>query len=84
MRKETIKKVMEASSNFDDDTRLQNAFLAGVNWQRNNVWHDASDKPDGNGYVLCYDGKNASVAHYKEVIGCKWAYLEDLLPVIKG
>lgn len=44
------------------------------------VWHDAKDmQPDSNRYVLCYDGKYASVAHYSEVVNCKWAYVEDLL-----
>ena len=44
------------------------------------LWHDASEKPNGKDYVIAWDGKYASIARYKQVINCKWCYLEDLLP----
>ena len=53
------------------------------------IWHDASEKPNGKDYVIAWDGKYASIAHYKDVVNCKWCYLKDILdkskePVSEG
>ena len=66
---------------FDDLLKLSNVQSSGKEEPAGKVWHDEREKPDGERYVLCYDGRYASVAHYKEVFGCKWAYVDDLLTV---
>ena len=45
-----------------------------------NLWHDASEAPNGKEYVIAWDGKYASIAHYNNVVNCKWCYLSDILP----
>ena len=62
---------------FEDERK---AYVKGYNEALKDLWHDASEKPNGKDYVIAWDGKYASIARYKQVINCKWCYLEDLLP----
>ena len=71
------------------------AFEAGADWQRKNIWHDVSELPN-NGTEIVVIGKNDEVFSCTHVAGgkyraywdlydlrdCKkWCYREDLLPV---
>ena len=76
---------------------VYNAFFVGANWaDPKNIWHDASEKPNGDNWeILCVDDfdlfwvesrVNALWMHnnwkeYAEVECVKmWAYIRDLLP----
>ena len=82
-----------------DQAGLSIGFLDGAIWADKhsvNVWHDASEEPQGDNYkILCVDdfdlfwvesGVNALWKHnkwneYTEIECVKmWAYIDDLLP----
>ena len=65
---------------IDANETKREAFAEGYEQALKDLWHDASEKPNGKDYVIAWDGKYASIARYKQVINCKWCYLEDLLP----
>ena len=70
------------------------AFKAGAEWQRNHVWHDATEKPDGKRRYLVetHLGKRTHHSVWTKAFTPKekvedddvivrWAYLEDILPL---
>lgn len=68
-----------------------NLFVKGANWQRNHVWHNASEEPehereilllcvDGTTFKGFYEGGDLDTAIDIICNGEKWAYLSDLLP----
>lgn len=74
---------------------LKQGFIAGANWQRNSVWHDASKEPkEGEQIIIYCDDNYANAGFYDsnyKVVDYgegdvrwdevqKWAYLSDLLP----
>ena len=81
-----------------DQAGLSIGFLDGAVWSDKhpvNVWHNASEEPQGNNYkILCVDefdlfwmAKRASIILYNNweeytvIEGVKmWAYISDLLP----
>ena len=63
-----------------DGFEVESAYENGYEQALKDLWHDANEKPNGKDYVIAWDGKYASIARYKQVINCKWCYLEDLLP----
>lgn len=61
-------------------------FKAGAQWQRNNVWHEASEMPQAEKIALMiniYGGyminHAINTALYWNKVD-KWAYIDDLLP----
>ena len=73
-------KLEQAALMHFKDVMERKAYVKGYNEALKDLWHDASEKPNGKDYVIAWDGKYASIARYKQVINCKWCYLEDLLP----
>lgn len=85
---------------MDADTKLiyAGAFAVGATWADEHpidVWHDASEEPQENEYVLIQDDENnydvtltQSTDEWDTWCGtCKiirWAYLKDLLPKQSG
>ena len=75
---------------IDEDSTIsarRQSFMDGANWQRNHVWHDASEKSEPNKDVLMvtlrtglYMAVNSSSWIFKNTPCDKWAYLSDLLP----
>ena len=63
------------------------AFKAGAEWQRNHVWHDATEKPDGKRRYLVetHLGKRTRHSIHTEaftpnIFIVRWAYVKDLIP----
>ena len=69
-------------------------FMAGAEWQRNHVWHDATEKPDGKRRYLVetHLGKRTHHSVWTKAFTpeekveddgflVRWAYLEDILPL---
>lgn len=60
-------------------------FVAGANWQRNSVWHDASEEPKELKKILIINNLGEAMVTVPCYIDDwsnyeKWAYLSDLLP----
>ena len=66
-------------------------YVAGADWQRNHVWHNASEEPEHEREILllCVDGTTVKGFYEGDYFdtaidiidyGEKWAYLSDLLP----
>lgn len=86
----------EYECKMDADTKLLyvGAFTTGVEWadrHPKNIWHDASEEPQENEYVLIQDEENdydvvlmQSADEWNTWCGtCKiirWTYINDLLP----
>lgn len=98
-RNEKIKEAYKAY--MDNGGMLQSnlwfAFKAGAEWADTHpvIWHDASEVPQENEYVLIQDDENdydvtltQSTDEWDTWCGtCKiirWAYLKDLLPKQSG
>ena len=63
------------------------AFMDGAQWRINSVWHDASEKPNGNNKCLVelrIPGRNPTYKlwtwGWENSFVTRWAYLDDLLP----
>lgn len=93
MNKEMIEQaaLRNAIGRFDDDDEILDvsvqSFMTGVKWGRNEVWHDASERPDMGCPVLleypflgekCYLVTEWAKYMYDNLI--RWAYVKDLLP----
>lgn len=82
-----------------DQAGLSIGFLDGAVWSDKNpvnVWHDASEEPQGEYEIICQDefryvwltDYREDINHYKngwkECTECecivRWAYIDDLLP----
>lgn len=89
----------EAKKHYYDDINCYNAFLHGVEWAEKhpaNVWHDASEEPQGEYEFICQDtlgdvwvtNRIAVTKYYgtgwveRAIRECivSWAYVKDLLP----
>ena len=64
------------------------SFIAGAQWQRNSVWHEASEKPERGKYILIRDGiHGACTTGYWDLdfifLGKddKWCYISDIIPL---
>ena len=62
-------------------------FIAGAQWRINSVWHDASEKPNGNNKCLVelrIPGRNPTYKlwtwGWENSFVTRWAYIDDLLP----
>lgn len=92
-----IEQIEQFASQCYEDGERYSAFIAGAIWadkHPKNVWHDASEEPQGANYeILCVDilnmyfvwsGVKDSLFHTKweELRGVvkMWAYISDLLP----
>ena len=60
----------------------------GAEWQRNHVWHDVTEKPDGKRRYLIennFGNKTRHSIHTEaftpNIFIVRWAYLEDILPL---
>lgn len=87
-------KAKESKKYYCDDINCYYAFLHGAEWADKhpiNKWHDASEVPQENEYVLIQDDENdydvaltLSADEWNTWCGtCKiirWAYISDLLP----
>lgn len=69
-------------------------FVDGANWRINSVWHDVSERPNGNEPTIIERTGNKFSFHEKgydgpwkynvEQFGFKrWAYIKDLIPNIE-
>lgn len=84
----------EAKKHYYDSINCHNAFLHGVEWADEhpaNVWHDASEEPKCDEYLLGEDNDGFSIYMWRSqedswnlFVGittlCRWAYISDLLP----
>ena len=66
---------------------FQRGFVAGAQWRINSVWHDASEKPNGNNKCLVelrIPGRNPTYKlwtwGWENSFVTRWAYIDDLLP----
>lgn len=93
-----IEQIEKFASQCYEDGEKYSAFIAGAIWADNNpvnVWHDASEVPQGPYIVLCdgldnrqwvvewlyIDMSYANWQDYVERIDVsRWAYISDLLP----
>ena len=102
MNEETIKKAaMEyaeenpwypGETSYESDIRemeekFADAYIAGAQWRINSVWHDASEKPNGNNKCLVelrIPGRNPTyklwTCGWENSFVTRWAYIDDLLP----
>ena len=85
---------IEAKRYYPDDINCYDAFLHGVKWERKhqaNVWHDASEEPRYEEFLLGEDTDGFSIYRWcgqedywetfvNETGLSRWAYIEDLLP----
>lgn len=89
--------ISEANKYYSDNIRCYDAFLHGVEFAEEhlkNVWHDASEEPQGNNWhILCQNEMDGYCLEsrvfmlndpWKEFVEeemiVKWAYINDLLP----
>ena len=89
--------ISEANKYYSDNIRCYDAFLHGVEFadeHPKNVWHDASEEPQGNNWhILCQNEMDGYCLEsrvfmlndpWKEFVEeemiVKWAYINDLLP----
>lgn len=98
---ERIEQIEQFASQCYEDGEKYSAFISGAIWADNNptqdvvnlndVWHDATEEPQENEYVLIQDEENdydvvmmQSADAWNIWCGtCKiirWAYISDLLP----
>ncbi len=89
-----IEQIEQFASQCYEDGARYSAFISGAIWADNNpvnAWHDASEEPQENEYVLIQnDENNYDVVLMQSADGwntwcgtCKiirWAYVSDLLP----
>ena len=66
---------------------FQRGFIAGAQCRINSVWHDASEKPNGNNKCLVelrIPGRNPTYKlwtwGWENSFVTRWAYIDDLLP----
>ena len=67
---------------------IADAFEEGANWRINSVWHDASEKPNGNNKCLVelrIPGRRNPTYKlwtwgWENSFVTRWAYIDDLLP----
>lgn len=86
----TYNPALDAVANF----AARNAFIAGAEWLKKALWHDASVKPEGDAVILYQwlDDRGAmdvgidgvfSDVEWTKFVACnsitKWCYIEDLL-----
>ena len=86
--------IIEAKKYYRNDIKCYDAFLHGVEWaegQIANVWHEASEEPQVEKYVLIqYEENDYDIFSMQSGdawdIWCsaqkviRWAYINDLLP----
>lgn len=86
--------ISEAKKHYYDSINCHNAFLHGVEWADEhpaNVWHDASEEPKHDEYLLGEDNDGFSIYMWRSqedswnlFVGittlCRWAYIKALLP----
>lgn len=94
MKREDIEKAAKHYSSRDGGVTLQMeiyAFIGGVNWRINSVWHDANEPAEQirtililnkfGGIQINYTGKLTDWSEYARLRNIeKWCYKEDLLP----
>ena len=101
MKQETLKEAIKehlyanAFAVAPDNPGLVDRFIEhtkaaewGAEWQRNHVWHDATEKPDGKRRYLIENNFGNKTRHsiHTEAFTpnsfiVRWAYLEDILPL---
>lgn len=96
---ETVNAYISYPPEFDEGVSVRlrrDAFRAGVEWFKNRVWHDASEKPDREpcsiiiGYNDDYIGMNYCFENdpglgtwdelFKRMNVIRWCYFSDILP----
>lgn len=72
---------------FYEREKYKAGFISGANWRIDSVWHDKTEIPETQKWVFVL--MDNGFIHYTystpgvaKVImsGCKWAYVDDLLP----
>ena len=92
---EASKKISEYEYN---QINFENGFINGAKWADKNpinVWHDVSEEPKGDYFILCdgldnlqwvvcYQHVDMSYANWQDYVNAfkvnRWAYIKDLLP----
>ena len=79
---------------YSDIRNEQNAFLDGIDWFQEKVWHDASEEPNKAGAQILLEqdfyGKRQyqvyifnSSPFYRDIVGrcnvVRWCYIDDLI-----
>lgn len=77
-------------SSISEQCDIQKAFIAGVNWRINTVWHDVKEIPENNRMILVIMQHDIPTvlgpdnSFFQEEVKDRqiqrWAYIEDLLP----
>lgn len=99
IEEERIKQIEQFASQCYEDGERYSAFISGAIWADNNpknVWHDASEEPQGEYEIICIDTlENVWLTNrredmkyhqngWEECVMCecivRWAYISDLLP----
>lgn len=83
---------LQAAKSLFDIRNEQNAFLDGIDWFVNNLWHDSKEEPlknkpllvlykkDGITYHSTYSNREAEEWNkLKNICITQWCYIEDLL-----
>ena len=95
---ERIKQIEQFASQCYEDGEKYSAFISGAIWADNNpknVWHDVSEEPKGDYFILCdglgnlqwaenFQHIDMYYANWKDYADAfkvnRWAYISDLLP----
>lgn len=83
---------LQAAISLFDIRNEQNAFLDGIDWFVNNLWHSSKEEPlqnkpllvlykkDGITYHSTYSNREAEELNkFKNICITQWCYIEDLL-----
>jgi hypothetical protein len=66
----------------------EESFEQGVHWLLNNLWHDASEKPEWDSMIIVERNLEYEVITYIDITYwddvLRWCYLKDILPTKKG
>lgn len=75
---------------FYEREKYEAGFISGANWRVNSIWYEITKlpKPDKWIFLLREDGTIKQIYTYDGVdklfntlLGYKWAYVEDLIPI---
>lgn len=90
----TDEEILKAAKSYSDIRNEQNAFLGGIEWFKESLWHDASEEPNKAGaQILLEQDFNEkrqyqvyifnSSPFYRDIVGrcnvVRWCYIDDLI-----
>lgn len=80
MTESFAKKVVLASAKIETEEE-QRGFMKGVDFVKENIWHDSEELPDPDKCIFAYNPETDCYdwAYYEKVgKGYRWAYIEDI------